>query len=176
MTGLNTNQQFVQEFKTETLNLLDQSMIKIRNCFRQLPQDAVWWRPTDNDNSIGNLILHSCGNLRQWGINGILEQTDNRQRAEEFSNDVDVSKDALLNLCDVTINACRDTITQLTDTDLLSTRRIQGFEVTILTAILHTTTHFAGHTHQIVLLTRLQLGERYEFAWIPGAEDNNLPL
>ena len=48
--------------------------------------------------------------------------------------------------------------------ELLRSRRIQGFDVTGLGAIFDSVTHFVGHSHQIVYITRLQLGDRYEWA------------
>ena len=44
---------------------------------------------------------------------------------------------------------------------------IQGFEVNGWSALLDSTTHFKGHTQEIVCLTRMQLGDDYRFHWQP---------
>jgi hypothetical protein len=51
---------------------------------------------------------------------------------------------------------------------LLERRRIQGFDTTVLAAILDTVSHFVGHQHQIVYITRLRLGDAYRFQWTPA--------
>jgi hypothetical protein len=60
--------------------------------------------------------------------------------------------------------------------ELLEPRNIQGFEISVYEAMSHTTTHFVGHTHQIIYLTRLQIGDQYKFQWSPENERNNLPI
>ena len=39
---------------------------KIERCLDRLTDEQVWWRSHPESNSIGNLILHLCGNARQW--------------------------------------------------------------------------------------------------------------
>ena len=176
MADLSSNHLVSEEFKTQSLDLLKQSMIKIENCFAQLSEEQIWRADDESTNSIGNLILHCCGNLRQWGIHGILKSKDTRRREAEFSADIRVPINDLLELCEVTINEFRDILETLTESEILSHRDIQEFHVTVLQAILHTTTHFAGHTHQIIMLTRRHLGPNYQFAWEPEKGQTEPPL
>ena len=69
---------------------------KIKHCLDQLTDGQVWWRPKPSLNSIGNLILHLCGNLRQWVVCGVGGATDNRDRPSEFSERGPISKADLL--------------------------------------------------------------------------------
>jgi hypothetical protein len=39
---------------------------KLRLAMAALPDDQLWWRPNNGSNSVGNLLLHLNGNLRQW--------------------------------------------------------------------------------------------------------------
>ena len=39
--------------------------------------------------------------------------------------------------------------------------------MTGLAAIFDSVPHFRGHTQEIVSMTRLQLGDAYQFAWTP---------
>ena len=55
--------------------------------------------------------------------------------------------------------------------ELLEPRRIQGFETTGLAAIFDSVAHFKGHTQEIVHLTRMQLGDRYRFEWVPSTPE-----
>jgi hypothetical protein len=59
---------------------------------------------------------------------------------------------------------------------LLEPRRIQGFDETVLSAIFDSLTHFNGHTQEIVFITRLQLGDRYQFAWKPATPEQGAPV
>ena len=43
-------------------------------------------------------------------------------------------------------------------------RRIQGWDVTGLTAIFDSVPHFRGHTQEIIHMTRELLGDKYQFA------------
>ena len=44
---------------------------KIRRCLDALPADAVWRRSDEQSNSIGNLLLHLGGNVRQWIVSSV---------------------------------------------------------------------------------------------------------
>jgi hypothetical protein len=58
---------------------------------------------------------------------------------------------------------------------LLQARRIQGFDVTGLAAHFDSVPHFRGHTQEIIGLTRLQLGDAYQFAWAPANPEQGAP-
>ena len=49
-----------------------------------LTDAQVWWRPNEASNSIGNLILHLSGNVRQWIVGGVGRQPNERNRQLEF--------------------------------------------------------------------------------------------
>jgi Protein of unknown function (DUF1572) len=171
-----SNESVARLFVNESAELLNQSMIKIRHCLDQLNSDGVAWRPFSGGNSIGNLILHICGNLRQWTLSGIGGEPELRDRDAEFRADGPFSPGQLLQLAESTSKAASALILGLNEKQLVERRMIQGFDVTVLQAIHHTTIHFAGHTHQIILLTRLQLGEKYRFQWSPASDRGSVPI
>ncbi|MCA9005510.1 MAG: DUF1572 family protein [Planctomycetaceae bacterium] len=168
--------QITREYILESLHLLEQSVHKIKHCLQQLDLNQVWWRPEPELNSIGNLILHICGNLNQWAVNGIPDQKDERQRELEFSADVSLSVDELTELMTQTVTEAGSVLHSLSPEALLETRQIQGFTVTVLGAVSHTVPHFVGHTHQIIYLTRLQLGKAYQFDWSPNSQQKRVPI
>src|SRR4051812_35918369 len=57
---------------------------KIRHCLDVLPENAIWRRDDDASNSIGNLLLHLSGNIRQWIVSGVGGAPDTRARSSEF--------------------------------------------------------------------------------------------
>ncbi len=164
------------EFVQESVHLLRQSTHKIDHCLNQLDSAQIWWRPGEGLNSIGNLILHLCGNLSQWAVSGIAQSKDDRQRALEFSTEVHFSvKDLQAKLQQTVDEACQ-TMESLSAEVLLENRVIQGFSVSVLGAISHTVPHFVGHTHQIIYITRLQKGAQYQFDWSPDSRQQRVPI
>lgn len=171
------NQRLIApEFALESRKLLDQSMGKIQHCLGQLDEEQIWWRPNDVLNSIGNLILHIGGNLRQWAVSGVGSQPDTRHRQAEFDHREIIPCIELLAQLSATVEEAKNVINEIQQDEWISRVTIQGFDVSKLEAISHTCTHFVGHTHQIIMLTRMQLGSNYQFQWSPQADRQNLPI
>lgn len=148
---------------------------KIEHCVDQLDDTQLWWRPTEPQNSIANLILHLCGNLRQWIVAGIGGEPDTRRRAEEFSERGPIPGADLRNRLAETLKAAERALAQVSPDQLLEPRRVQGFETTGLSAIFDCVSHFKGHTQEIICLTRMQLGDRYRFDWMPATPEQGAP-
>ncbi|MFK7770113.1 MAG: DUF1572 family protein [Mariniblastus sp.] len=168
--------QVSDEFSRLNDDLLNQSLAKIRHCFNQLNESQIWWRPEPSMNSIGNLVIHLAGNLRQWGVVPFTMATDRRDRESEFQNDVRMSSDELMKLLTTVVGEAKEEWKHLAQGQLLRPVDIQGFEVNHMHAILHASSHFVGHTHQIIQMTRLQLGNSYQFHWKPNDERGELPI
>ena|SRR3990172_5530907 len=135
---------------------------KIRRCFETLSEEDIWWRAHETNNSVGNLVLHLCGNVRQWIISGIGGKDDIRDRPAEFAGG-SFSKQTLLHRLE---EALRETDIALKNFDtsrLLEKRIIQGFEVTCLEAVFHVVEHFSGHVGQIIFITKLRSGRDLKF-------------
>src|SRR5437763_5438710 len=75
---------------------LNNACDRIKHCLRQLNDEQIWRRPHPSLNSIGNLTLHLCGNLRQWIVAGIGGAADIRDRPAEFAERGPVPKTDLL--------------------------------------------------------------------------------
>ena len=158
---------FVREVIREAVDCLDSGMEKIDHCLAQLDDAQVWWRPQEEMNAIGNLLLHLAGNLRQWIVAGVGDADDIRDRPGEFAERRSIAKDELLQgLQDVVTQSC-STLTNMSAEQLLVSKRVQGGEVTKLHAMMHSVNHFQGHVQEIISLTRQQLGNAYQFHWAP---------
>lgn len=170
------NDSLAKEFQNQMAQLLDQSMDKIQHCLEQLDDRQIWWRPQPQLNSIGNLLLHVAGNLRQWSTVSLAGLPDDRERDEEFSVEQDIPKRDLLEHVESTVSEAKRSIAELSSEKLLNSLTVQGFEVSYLEAITHTCAHFQGHTHQIILMTRMQVGDDYRFQWSPEQGRDSLPM
>jgi hypothetical protein len=149
---------------------LTSALGKIKHCLDQLTDEQVWWRPRPALNGIGNLLLHLCGNVRQWIVAGLGGAADVRDRSAEFAERGPISKEELLRRLDTVVAQAKGILPGLSADQLLKVRRIQGFDVTGLGALFDSIPHFRGHTQEIIHLTRLQLGDAYRFAWTPKSE------
>jgi len=160
---------------TEAANELASALAKIKHCLGQLTDEHVWWRSRPSLNSIGNLILHLCGNVRQWIVAGLGGAADSRDRPAEFTELGPIPREELLRKLEAVVGEARAVLARLTARQLLEIRRIQGFDVTGLAAIFDSVPHFRGHTQEIIGLTRLQLGDTYRFAWAPTLPEQGAP-
>ncbi|MBC8031282.1 MAG: DUF1572 family protein [Pyrinomonadaceae bacterium] len=135
--------------------LRDEYFPKIERCLQQLTGEQIWWRANPESNSIGNLILHLCGNARQWIVCGLGQETDRRERQAEFDERKPIARDQLLTLLRRTIADVDEVLAGFDSRRLLESYPIQGTQSTALAAIFHVTEHFSMHTGQIILLTKM---------------------
>ena len=144
-------QQFIDKSR---YYLAVEYITKISHCIEALPAEALWKRPNDTSNSIGNLLLHLAGNLRQWIVGGVGQKDVKRDRASEFAAIDGATKEALLEDLQRAVGEVDAVLAELSADDLLDTRTIQGRDTTVFEAIYHVVEHFALHTGQIVLMTK----------------------
>jgi hypothetical protein len=164
-----------QAYLAEGRRRLEACHKRIRHCLDQLTDAQIWWRPLEGMNSIGNLLLHLCGNVRQWIIAGVAGAPDARDRPQEFAEQGPIPKDELIRRLVAVVGEADTTLAAVTDDQLLQPRRIQGFDETVLSAVFDSLAHFNGHTQEIVSLTRMQLGDAYRFAWAPTTPEQGAP-
>jgi uncharacterized damage-inducible protein DinB len=127
----------------------------IKEALESADDDLVWKRPNEGVSSIGNLLLHLEGNVRQWLIHGLGGAEDNRDRDSEFSADAGAEKWSLFNnLSKTVLEACEVILKPRTDEEWLRPVRIQSFDTNALNATFHVAEHFAYHTGQIVTLVK----------------------
>jgi uncharacterized damage-inducible protein DinB len=165
--------------------MLDDYLPKIERCLEKLSDEQIWWRANEESNSIGNLILHLCGNARQWIVCGVGSAPDKRNRDSEFEQRDVIPRDDLIALLRSTLTDVETTLQSVDPSTLLEYRKIQGNEVDILEAIFHVTEHFSMHTGQIIMLTKMVTSDDlrfYEFdtgvpvqRWRSGPVDSNHP-
>lgn len=143
---------------------------KIRRAVEVLGPEAIWWRPNEGSNSIGNLILHLAGNVRQWVVAGIGEAPDLRERQAEFDRREGLTSGELLEILTLTLEEVDQVLGELAPEDLDEERVIQGLPNTVLGALYHVVEHFSMHTGQIIYISKLQTGRDMEFYRVRGGE------
>jgi hypothetical protein len=143
----------------EAGNEMRNALSRIQHCLNQLSDEQAWWRSHPAMNSIGNLILHLCGNVRQWLVSGLGGVPDTRNRPAEFSERGPIPKEELLSRLGAVVEEARAVLANQKAEKLTRLRRIQGGEVSGFAALFDSVAHFRGHTQEIVHLTRQLLGD-----------------
>jgi len=136
---------------------------KIERCLDVLPGEALWRRDDASENSVGNLLLHLSGNVRQWIVGGVGGAPDARQRAAEFSARAGDAAPTLMARLRETLTEADAVLASLDAERLQEQRRIQGRDVKVLDAVFHVVEHFSMHTGQIILLTKRYAPGRVQF-------------
>ena len=142
------------EFIDQSLHYLHLNTPRVEKCLGQLSEEEVWQRSNDASNSVGNLILHLCGNIRQYIIAGLGQQADTRTRSVEFSFPEGFSKAELLQKLNETLQVADTVIRTMDEESLLRERTVQGYKLTGLAIILHVVEHYSYHTGQIAFWTK----------------------
>jgi uncharacterized damage-inducible protein DinB len=135
--------------------MYEECLPRILKCMDQLDNDKIWWRPNEESNSIGNLVLHLCGNVRQWIYAGLGKNEDLRNRQLEFDERTIIPAGELKEKLISTMKLVRPVIANIPTEELLNIRSVQTFEETGLTILVHVTEHFSYHTGQIAYITKL---------------------
>lgn len=143
--------------------LVDEYWPRVRTAVESLTDEQVWWRPNEASNSVGNLLRHLNGNVRQWLIASFNGVEDARDRPAEFAERQVIPPALLLRSLGETMEDAAAVLSRLTEADLTRTWQIQGYTVTGLDAVYHVVEHFGMHQGQILYVTKLLRGEDLGF-------------
>lgn len=143
--------------------LMKEHWPRLRRCVDELSEEDVWWREHETNNSVGNLVLHLSGNVRQWIVSGLGSVPDTRNRPQEFAEREHVAKAELLKRLESTLLEADRVLEAFDVTKLLEVRHIQEYDVTCLDALSHVVEHFAQHLGQIIYVTKLRTGKDLKF-------------
>ncbi len=143
------------EYIQQILFRFNENTPRIETCLSQLSEAQLWQRPNAASNSVGNLLLHLCGNITQYVIASLGHQTDTRNRNAEFAATEGATKAELWHQLTTTVTTASAIIRSLDETELLRVRMVQGFELSGIGITLHVTEHYSYHTGQIAFWTKL---------------------
>jgi uncharacterized damage-inducible protein DinB len=136
--------------------MLDEYPGQIRACLDALGEEDVWWRPHEQANAAGNLVLHLAGSNQFYLGHAIGGGPDVRDREAEFGARGQRSCREVFAVYDsarATVERVLDTLTlaRLTETTM-ATGRSSSFA----RLLMHVTHHNALHIGQIVWITKLR--------------------
>jgi len=136
---------------------------RLRSTVEALSEEQLWWRPNEASNSIGNLLLHLNGNVRQWIVASFNRQEDLRNRPAEFAEKAGGTANEVLARLGATMDEASAVLARLTEEDLTAPMEIQGYHVTGLVAVYQVVEHFGLHYGQIVYITKSLEGKDLGF-------------
>ena len=147
-------QSLLEAFRTHARTKLDEHAAQIARCAALLTEAELWQRDNAHTNSVGNLVLHLTGNIRQWILGGFGGQIVVRDRPAEFAERGPRPKAEIMAGLDQVIGQANEVLAALSAEAMAAGRNIQGYDVTGLVAISHVIEHLAFHTGQIVHITK----------------------
>lgn len=134
--------------------LFEESIPRAKKCLNLLSEKEIWYRPNEHSNSVGNLILHLCGNVRQWLISAIGGKTDIRERQSEFDERGPLATEVLFNMLDE-LQKDAEIVLDSTKPEILTADFVvQGYQETGLSILIHIVEHFSGHIGQITYFVK----------------------
>lgn len=135
-------------------HLLEVSWPRLQKAVTTLDPGQLWLRANENTNSVGNLLLHLTGNLRQWVVSGLGGAKDERIRSREFSERGPLPGSVVMARLEKTLHEAAAVLDGLDPEHLLVKWRIQGEDVTGLQALVHVVEHFSYHVGQIAHIVK----------------------
>ena len=154
---------FETDFVNQCILRIDENSPRIEKCFALLSEKEIWQRPNSESNSIGNLILHLCGNVRQYAISSLGNKPDLRVRDLEFETKNGPTKAELWTKFSETISEAKSVIYSLSVTEWIRMRSVQGFNFSGIGILVHVVEHLSYHTGQIAFYTKQLRNEQLEF-------------
>lgn len=134
--------------------IIEESIPRIKKCLTTLSEKEIWFKSNDNSNSVGNLVLHLCGNVQQWIGSGLGKLSDNRTRDWEFEEKGPLPNSELIKKLDSIISLFNEILPKISDEDLLRKYKVQIYEESGVSILVHVIEHFSYHTGQITYFTK----------------------
>lgn len=132
----------------------EESLPRIIKCLHLLSEEEIWRRPNESSNSVGNLVLHLSGNIRQWIVSALGGAPDIRRRSEEFEEKGPISREALIQLLEGNMAEVLEVVENLGAEDLLREYPVQIYREKGISILIHVVEHFSYHTGQISYITK----------------------
>ena len=138
----------------------------VRECVALLDDDQIWWRPNEQSNSIGNILLHISGSLNHYLNRNIGGIEYDRDRAAEFAERRNIPKAELLAIFDGMVANAEKTFDGVTLERLGDASPEPKMHKTVMEDLLNVAVHFANHAGQIVWITKMLRGDAVDEVWM----------
>ena len=138
---------------------------QVRACLDALRPEQVWWRPNEQSNAIGNLVLHATGSTRFY-IGRIIGGSDFvRERAAEFAERRELPPAQLRAHLDMAMEEADAALRGFDPARLLEMTDETPAPMTLLEVIALQLSHYALHVGQITYATKLMNANAIHEVW-----------
>ena len=139
---------------------------EVRDCLALLDDQQIWWRPNEQSNSIGNIVLHVTGSLNHYLNRNIGGIAFDRDRAAEFAERRSIPKAELLAAFDDMVSKADQAFDGLTLERLGDASPEPKMHKSVMEDILNIAVHFSNHAGQIVWITKMLRGDAVDEVWM----------
>ncbi len=139
---------------------------QIRAAVDTFTEEQLWWRPNEESNSVGNIVLHLTGSLNHFLNRNIGGIEYNRDREAEFAERRAIPKGEVMAMFDEMVSRAERTFDGLTPERLNDPSPEPKMYNIVFEDLLAVATHIANHTGQIVWIAKMLHGEAIDDIWI----------
>lgn len=139
---------------------------QVRAAVDTLNDEQLWWRPNEESNSVGNIVLHLTGSLNHFLNRNIGGMEYARDRAAEFAERRAIPKAELMAMFDEMVARAERTFDGLTPGRLNDPSPEPKMHSIVLEDILGILSHIAAHAAQIVWIAKMLNGSAIDDVWI----------
>lgn len=140
------------------VRFLDKQLDAIRSVLEEFPEEAIWERPGEGVVSLGNLVCHVAGSMRDWFENGLARGNWIRERQLEFDRNDGPDRAGLHALLAETRTHCEGFLAGVTEENWEDDRQFRDRTLPVREVLWHQVEHVAYHAGQAALLRRLTGG------------------
>lgn len=140
----------------------------------QLTEEEIHWNYNNESNSVAVIVKHLSGNMvSRWSDFLTSDgEKDYRNRDGEFMDDI-TNKAELITVWEKGWTVLIDTLTDLTEQDLLKSINIRGERHLVLEAIERQMAHYAYHVGQIVYIGKQLKDKDWKTLSIPKGKSED---
>ncbi|HEY2091028.1 MAG TPA: DUF1572 family protein [Thermoanaerobaculia bacterium] len=139
---------------------------EVRDCLALLDEEQIWWRPNEQSNSVGNIILHVSGSLNYFLNRNLGGIEYNRDRDAEFGERRSIPKAELLAIFDDMVAKAEQTLDRMTVDRLGDVSPEPKMHKTVMDDIINIAVHLANHVGQILWITKMLRGDAVHEVWM----------
>lgn len=139
---------------------------QIRAALGELTDEQIWWRPNEQSNSVGNLVLHLSGSLNHFLNRGIGGFEYERDRPGEFAERRTIPKAELLEIFDNMVAQAEQTFAALAPSRLNDPSPEPKKYAILFEDLFSVATHIAFHAGQIVWIAKMYRQDAMGELWM----------
>lgn len=128
---------------------------QITACLDVLNDEELWWRPHEQVNAVGNLVVHLSWSNRYYLEQVIAGRDIGRNRDAEFAARGGLSKGEVRQLFDDSVQVITGVLDGLQPAQMAQETGATGKPTTYARILMHVTHHNATHMGQIVWITKM---------------------